>query len=72
MRSKFDGFFKTTPLPKTENSNNPLPKINKGSIKVNTGGCFGERNIEITLPHVILDHKKTDEVAKEHTYTFKY
>jgi hypothetical protein len=69
MRFKFDGFFNT----KTNGSCTPLPKIDKGSIQANGGGCFGERNIKITLPHVTLDDKKlSDGIAKEHTYTFNF
>lgn len=68
MNLKFDRFFKKK---KDDSPCVMLPTINKGSIQINNGGCYGKPQIKVTLPHVSVDDKKTaEEIAKKNTYTF--
>lgn len=63
------GFFNL----KKDNSCVILPKINKGSIHITDSGCFGTPEVKVTLPHLSVNNKKlSDEIEKEHTYTFKF
>ncbi len=72
MKFKYEGFFskKNESCVKTPAIN--FPKINRGGINIDHGGCYDRPSISITVPHISnTDEKTSKNIAKEHTYTFK-